>query len=143
MEKDLAQLRKSAAQNAAALMYPEYHGKAVVYDVDEKNQVKKLIKKAAPAPKVSAPKKAKVLDFTQEQLIELGYCYVEQWLPAKRECTKFEKRKSVKPEEMGAWEEWDHMFQVASEIIGPLTEGQRVRAAAAYRKSLQKPATLN
>lgn len=121
----LMPLFKKAQANHAFLMDLEKNGPKIEMQGSTKTD---------PTPKPE--KKAKVVDFTQEELIALGEVYVNEWLPSKAHCTRLGKRKVMTEMLLKEADEWALAFSNADKVIGPLTEGQRVRAAAAYRKVL-------
>jgi hypothetical protein len=122
----LMPLFKKAQANHAYLMDLEKHGPKIEMQGSAKTD---------PTPKPE--KKAKVVDFTQEELVDLGRTYVEEWLPSKKQMTRIGNLKKPTEAQIQEEDEWALVFHNADKVIGPLTEGQRVRAAAAYRKGLK------
>ena len=122
---ELMPLFKKAQANAAYLMDLEKNGPKMELQGSTKTD---------PTPKKA--KEPKVVDFTQEELIEIGQVYVDEWLPSKKQMTRLGNLKKPTDAQVKEEDEWALVFHNADKIIGPLTEGQRVRAAAAYRKTI-------
>lgn len=129
--KTIAQLYKAANQNLIALSIQEM-GEPILTGAAA--QIEKAVK-------LTSQKKAKPLDFTQEELIQIGQIYVNEWLVAKYQERRLSQRKKLNEAEKLMLEEWGLVFHNADKVISKYTEGQRVRAAAAYRKVLNAEPT--
>lgn len=138
---NIQELRKAANANASKLLFPELHGK-VMYDVKEtagssQLTIQKLVglEEVVKKPASNSSKAVKSPDLSQDELLQIGAVYVTEWLPSKKQMTRLQNLKKPTDAQLLEEDEWALAFHNADKVISQYTEGQRVRAAAAYRKT--------